>query len=129
MHSTPGNIAFDNTRYVYIREMNHHAVVRYWVAKHKAQKMVEKVPQLGVYSELFDPAEEPGGFINGSSPKYKETYVVWAVPSSTTFAYHEAKHIESLLSAGSAQDYKSSRHALSQAGYPDSALDAVPAPE
>jgi hypothetical protein len=128
MHSTPGKIAFNNTQYVYIRETNH-AVVRHWAAKHKAQKTVEYVPQLGIISELHDAGWDSPQFINGSSPKYKETHMVWAALSSTPDAYHEATLIESLLSADSAQDYKRLRRTLSQAGYPDGVLDTVPMPK
>ena len=76
---------------------------------------------------LFDPdVEWVADLAPGPAPQKGD--MVWAVPSSTMGAFHDASLIQRLVSTVSAREYEEIHRALSEAGYPNDVLAVAPAP-
>ena len=104
------------------------ALVRYWASKYGAKVKVAWISKEGGDPLLSDSNVEcVASIVPGS--EFEQGDTVWAVPSTTPGASHDASLIKRLVSTASAKEYAEIRQDLSAAGYPDNILDAVPVPE
>ena len=123
MSCTPETVKVeDDGRDVYLPDSDC-SLVLHWKTKYEAKLKVAWIPKGGGLPLLYDADWKPTGQLSTKGP------TVWAVPSPTIGAYRDAVLIQRLVSPASAWDYQESRRNLSDAGYPDDALDAVPPPK
>jgi hypothetical protein len=95
----------------------------HWKNKYDAKTKVEWIPKAGT-PLLFDPdIEAVTPIVPGSH--YQKGNTVWAVPSSTMGAYHDADLIRRLAFAATANEYEAAHRGLSEADYPRQALDGI----
>jgi hypothetical protein len=126
MRCLPEMVTFENDgEEIYVKK-SECPLARYWASKYGAKVKVAWLPKGGGAPLLFD-SDYVTSIVPGQGLEKGDT--VWAVPSSTTGAFHDASLIEHLLSTTNAKDYKEIRRNLSEAGYPDDVLDAVPTPD
>jgi hypothetical protein len=127
MRCTPGMVEFkDDGREIHVRKSDC-LLVQYWASKYGARVKVAWTPKEGGSPLLLDhDVEQVTSLVPG--PEWEKGDTVWAVPSSTMGAFHEASLIERLVSTASAKDYEEIRRSLSEAGCPDDVLDAAPTP-
>ena len=125
MRCTPDMVEFKSADgEIYVKKTDC-LLTEHWRRKHNARAKTEWMPQVG-RPWLEDPdIESMVSVVPG--PEWNKVDTVWAVPSSDA-AREEAVLIQRFVSATRMADYRSIRARLSQAGYPESALDAVSPP-
>ncbi len=128
MHSMAEPVEFKNDgREIYTKRSDC-SLVKHWARRYGAKVKTAWMPKEGGTASLFESDDEDVRSLAPDSDSEKGD-TVWAVPSSTMGAVHDASLITRFASAATVTDYDEIRRSLMAAGYPNNVLDTVPAPK